>query len=186
MQFTSPQMTPAQPYIIKAIHQGSEGRMLLTSDVGWRKRHLETELPLPKAATTRTIHVNDLPDSIPNQVKEAIKKGSIPDAIMYKYEEDQDTHHYIIVEVKYCRDTDPAQQQSRASQQHQTLREMIERHEPRATVEQVTLLLGVSGVLYKSSIAALKDKLGVTGPQLNNLLTQLHHMAVTITPGCAE
>jgi len=44
-----------------------------------------------------------------------------------------------------------------------------------ATVEQVTLLLGVSGVLYKSSIAALKDKLGVTGPQINNLLTQLHH-----------
>jgi len=56
---------------------------------------------------------------------------------------------------------------------------MIERHEPRAAVEQVTLLLGVSGVLYKSSIAALKDKLGVTEPQLNNLLTQLHHMAVT-------
>jgi len=72
--------------IIKAIHQGSKGRMLLTSDVGWRKRHLETELPLPKAATTRTIHVNDLPDSIPSQVKEAIKKGSIPDAIMYNYD----------------------------------------------------------------------------------------------------
>jgi hypothetical protein len=43
------------------------------------------------------------------------------------------------------------------------------------------MLLGVSGVLslvYKSSIAALKDKLGVSEPQLNTLLMLLHHIAV--------
>jgi len=40
--------------ILKAIHQGCKGRMLVTSDVGWRKRHGAPDLPmLPKAATTR-------------------------------------------------------------------------------------------------------------------------------------
>jgi hypothetical protein len=52
--------------ILKAIHQGCKGRLVLTSDVGWRKRHdKETEPPLPQAATTRHIQVNHLPDSIP-------------------------------------------------------------------------------------------------------------------------
>ena len=83
-----------------------------------------------------------------------------------------------IVEIKYCRDTDPLPQQSRASQQHHVLRETLAQHAPTAVVEQVTLTLGVSGVLYKASIEALKDKLGVTEPQLGNLLTQLHHIAV--------
>jgi len=94
------------------------------------------------------------------------------------YDEEHDVHHYIIVEIKYCRDTDPLPQQSRASQQHHVLRETLAQHAPKAVVEQVTLTLGVSGVLYKASIKALKDKLGVTEPQLGNLLTQLHHIAV--------
>jgi len=97
---------------------------------------------------------------------------------MHNYDEEHDVHHYIIVEIKYCRDTDPLPQQSRASQQHHVLRETIAQHAPKAVVEQVTLTLGVSGVLYKASIEALKDKLGVTEPQLGNLLTQLHHIAV--------
>jgi len=152
--------------------------MLVTSDVGWRKRHEAPDLPLPKAATTRNIQAHNLPDSIPAHVKEALTKCSIPDAFMHNYDEEHDVHHYIIVEIKYCRDTDPLPQQSRASQQHHVLRETLAQHAPKAVVEQVTLTLGVSGVLYNASIKALKDKLGVTEPQLGNLLTQLHHIAV--------
>jgi len=107
--------------ILKAIHQGCKGRMLVTSDVGWRKRHEAPDLPLPKAATTRNIQAHNLPDSIPAHVKEALTKCSIPDAFMHNYDEEHDVHHYIIVEIKYCRDTDPLPQQSRASQQHHVL-----------------------------------------------------------------
>jgi hypothetical protein len=165
--------------ILKAIHRGYKGRLLLTSDVGWRKRHdKETEPPLPQAATTRHIQVNHLPDSIPIHIKDALTRGSIPDAVLYEYDSERDAHHYILVEVKYCRDTDPAQQRERATQQHQVLRETIHKYAPQATVEQVTLLLGVSGAIYTSTIAALKDKLGVTQPRLNVLLKKLHHMAV--------
>jgi hypothetical protein len=97
---------------------------------------------------------------------------------MYDYDFERDAHQYILVEVKYCRDTDPAQQRERASQQHQVVRETIHKYAPQATVEQVTLLLGVSGAIYTSTIDALKDKLGVTQPRLNVLLKKLHHMAV--------
>jgi hypothetical protein len=94
--------------ILKAIHQGCKGRPLLTSDVGWRKRHdKETEPPLPQAATARHIQVNHLPDSIPIHIKDALTRCSIPDAILYDYDSKRDAHHYILVEVKYCRDTDP-------------------------------------------------------------------------------
>jgi DNA-directed RNA polymerase specialized sigma subunit len=59
------------------------------------------------------------------------------------------SHHYILVEVKYCRDTDrpSRQQRERASQQHQVLREIMQKYVPQATVDQVTLMLGVSGVI---------------------------------------
>ena len=165
--------------ILKAIHQGCKGSLLLTSDVGWRKRHdQETEPPLPQAATTRHIQVNHLPDSIPIPIKDALTRGSIPDAILYDYDSKRDAHHYILVEAKYCRDTDPAQQRERASKQHQEPREAIQKYAPQATVDQVTLMLGVSGAVYNSTIKALKDKLGVTQPRLNTLLKKLHHMAV--------
>jgi hypothetical protein len=54
----------------------------------------------------------------------------------------------------------------------------IQKYAPQATVDQVTLMLGVSGAIYNSTIEALKDKLGVTQPRLNTLLKKLHHMAV--------
>jgi hypothetical protein len=45
------------------------------------------------------------------------------------------TYHYILVEVKYCRDTDPAaQQRDTASQKHQqcVLRVTIQKNAPQA------------------------------------------------------
>jgi hypothetical protein len=63
--------------------------------------------PLPHASTTRHIQLDDLPDSIPIHVKEALTRGSIPDAILYEYDFERGTHQYILVEVKYCRETDP-------------------------------------------------------------------------------
>eukprot|EP00775_Hariotina_reticulata_P002296 gene2296-biopygen3834 len=164
--------------IVNAIHQGRKGSMLLTSDVGWRKRHEGGDPPLPKAATTRNIPADALPDSIPTSVKQALTKCSIPDALMYAYDERYGKHHYIIVEIKYCRDTDPSLQQARAEDQHQHLKQTIEQYKPQATVEQVTVLLGVSGVIYKSLRKVLQEKLGVGPPQVAALLTQLHHIAV--------
>jgi len=63
--------------ILKAIHQGCKGRMLVTSDVGWRKRHEAPDLPLPKAATTRNIQAHNLPDSVTIGVAMDARTGSL-------------------------------------------------------------------------------------------------------------
>jgi hypothetical protein len=59
---------------------------------------------LPQAATTRKIQVDNLPDSIPNHMKDALTvRCSIPDAIMYDYDSERGrTHQYILVKVKQC------------------------------------------------------------------------------------
>jgi hypothetical protein len=38
--------------------------------------------------------------------------------------------YYTIVEIKYCKDTDPGPQQERALQQHQELLDLFEQHDP--------------------------------------------------------
>jgi len=163
--------------IVEAIANGSKGGHLLATDVGWRRRHLIQEgQPLPSAATTRHIPVGNLPTTIPLHVRQQLAKHSIPDALMYHCE--GGTREYTIVEIKYCRDTRPEDQQARAEAQHTVLKEAIEQHDNTAKVTLVTLMLGVSGVIYKSMAAALEEKLGVTGDHLRSLLTKLHFAAI--------
>jgi hypothetical protein len=84
--------------------------------------------------------VNHQPDSIPIHIKDALTRGNIPDAVLYDYDSERDAHHYILIEVKYCRDTDPAQQRERASQQHQVLRETIQKYAPQSTVDSIPFI----------------------------------------------
>jgi hypothetical protein len=48
--------------------------------------------------------------------------------------------------------------------------------DPTARVKLTTIMLGVSGCIYKKTEKQLKD-LGIQGPALSRLLTRLHHMA---------
>jgi hypothetical protein len=121
-----------------------------------------------------------MPDDMPEQVKQALAtRGSIPDAIMCQVDETTQRRHYTLVEVKYCRDTDPTNQQQKAEQQHSQLKETIEEFGANSIVDQVTILLGVSGVIYTDTADLLKEKLGIRDtPQLESLLTELHHIAI--------
>jgi ribonuclease HI len=165
--------------ILKAISRGCKGNLLVASDVGWRKRHRDGE-PTAPAAYNRRMTAQDMPDDMPEQVKQALAtRGSIPDAIMCQVDETTQRRHYTLVEVKYCRDTDPTNQQHKAEQQHSQLKETIEEYGANANVDQVTILLGVSGVIYTDTADLLKKKLGIRDtPQLESLLTELHHIAI--------
>jgi hypothetical protein len=46
-----------------------------------------------QAATTRNIHGNNLPDSIPIHIKDALTRCSIPGAVLYDYDLERDAHH---------------------------------------------------------------------------------------------
>jgi hypothetical protein len=41
------------------------------------------------------MQVNHLPDSIPIHIKDALTRGSIPDAILYDYDSERDAHHAL-------------------------------------------------------------------------------------------
>jgi hypothetical protein len=138
-------------------------------------------------------------DNFPTWVKRAlIDQQSVPDALMYNFVGDT----YTIVEIKYCRDTDKATQQAKATQQHQHLCESLaaspnhdaDQPEEQDTdmeelsaaiassaqstrVHQVTILLGVTGVIYTETVERL-TALGISGPALKTLLTDLHYTAI--------
>jgi len=87
--------------------------------------------------------------------------------------------HHTIVQIKYCRHTGQKDdQEARAEQQHAAMQQQLKQYDPLSTVECCVLLLGVSGVIFEQTVQRLTDKLGVEGPLLKNLLTQLHHIAV--------
>lgn len=161
--------------IVEAIAQGSKGGHLISTDVGWQCRHQGDE-QLPPAACTRYIPVDALPCTIPVKMRQQLAKQSIPDAMLYTCE--GGTREYTIVEIKYCRDTRPDEQRARASAQHQALKEAIETHDPHAKVTLVPLMLGVSGVIYKTMVSAMEEKLGVKGAHLRTLLKRLHYIAI--------
>lgn len=81
-----------------------------------------------------------------------------------------------IIEIKYCRDTDPSQQESRAARQHERLMRTLQIFDPTAEVKLTTIMLGVSGCIYKKTEEQLQ-KLGIKGTALSGLLKRLHHLA---------
>jgi hypothetical protein len=84
--------------------------------------------------------------------------------------------HYKLLEIKYCRDTDPSQQENRAEHQHKRLMKALQIFNPNARVTLTTITLGVSGCIYKRTVNQLKE-LGIVGPTLTRLLKKLHHLA---------
>jgi len=115
---------------------------------------------------------------MPRTVKHNLTSASIPDIFLYEEDPKTKRRKYTVVEIKYCRDTRLEDQEARAEQQHAAMQQQLKQYDPLSTVECCVLLLGVSGVIFQQTVQRLTDKLGVEGPLLKNLLTQLHHIAV--------
>jgi hypothetical protein len=153
--------------IIQAVHNGTRAAELVMSDVGMSRR----------CAILRgknRIPLNVLPDDMPVGMKRRIRRHCKPDALMVKTE--GNLKRYEFVEIKYCRDTDPTQQETRAERQHERLMKVIQIFDPTAEVKLTTIMLGVSGCIYKRTEEKLKG-LGITGTALSRLLTRLHYLA---------
>jgi hypothetical protein len=88
------------------------------------------------------------------------------------------TSHEPVVEIKYCKDTKPEDQEARAEKQHKELVSTLRKHDATATVKHRTLLLGVGGAIYKEFGQTLSNDLGVRGRPLDTLLRKLHLKSV--------
>ena len=112
---------------------------------------------------------------MPDKIKRLIQRRCKPDALLVKLE--KEGRYYDIVEVKYCRDTNPEHQEHRASAQHRTLIWALQKYDKSAKVRLKTVMLGVSGCIYTDTIQSLED-LGVTKGSLRTLLKDLHWLAI--------
>jgi hypothetical protein len=108
---------------------------------------------------------------MPTSLKDALRShdGSIPDILLMENLGGRCT--YTIVEIKYCKDTDPGPQQELAMQQHEDLLNLFEQHHPGCRASILPLMLGVTGVVYKETVQALENHLRITGPRLAALLS---------------
>ena len=165
--------------ILQAVSQGGESAKLMLSDIGMKQR-------LAPSAITSNMHnlrlPRDyrLPTSMPAVAWKVLENStSVPDLLIYSPYMGEKTHGiYDIVEIKYCRDTDPEEQTARATTQHAQLIEQLQKADPAARIRRVTLMLGVSGTIYKETAKWL-EYLGVQGPALKRLLKALHYNAIT-------
>jgi len=161
--------------IVKAISRGTHAKELIMSDVGMKK-HEPKETP---QQMQNRIPEHVLPIDIPPHLRHQLCHASVPDALLYR--PPTAVHKgakYTIVEIKYCRDTNTEEQAGRAAQQHRELAETIRKYDETAIVHQSTILLGVSGAMYNSSLAEMEDHLGIQGSRLKGLASRLHTHAV--------
>lgn len=163
--------------IIEAISKGTKGHNLILADVGFSRRRSPQEVPA-SLQDRRLMKHADFPAYVPDDLQKELQayKTSIPDAILI--EDSPNGYRFTIVEIKYCRDTDPTYQEAQARTQHSDLVDLITRLDPTAMVAVVPLILGVSGAIFNAFVQAMEEHLGVRGVALTSLSRRLHHMAV--------
>lgn len=134
--------------IIQAVRDGNRGAELVMSDVGLSRRCATMK------GKGRIPPLSILPGNMPDGLKRRIRGRCKPDALMVRTE--QNVKRYELIEIKYCRDTDPTQQENRAERQHDRLMKSIKIFDTSAEVKLTSILLGVSGCIYKKTVERLK------------------------------
>jgi hypothetical protein len=165
--------------ILEAIGKGTMGHCVLMADVGLNRRRAPTEHP-DQLQHHRFMKHMAFPDHM-CLVRGALRayRGSVPDIFVAEStgRDCSSMSRYLLVEVKYCRDTDPGPQTERATAQHQELQDLLKENDPSCYVRVVPLVLGVSGVIYTTFLEEMEN-LGVSGPALKSLTRRLHILAV--------
>jgi hypothetical protein len=165
--------------ILRAVRDGTMGAYVVMMDLGkagdidQQGRDQEGGQQPP-----RRIPRDALPDAMPEGVKAEMTRHSIPDAFLYQPATQEHPARYVIVEIKYCRDTDPRQQLDAAQNQHKPLEMAIRAAAPEAIVQYVPIMLGVGGTIFKSCTIEPLSQLGIQKGALNTLKYKLHRHAV--------
>ena len=79
------------------------------------------------------IPLTALPTDMPAGMKHRIRSHCKPDAMPVRTE--RNVKRYKLLEIKYCRDTDPSQQETRAERQHDRLMKALHIFDPKAEVK---------------------------------------------------
>jgi ribonuclease HI len=159
--------------ILKAVMEGRRGGEVVMMDVGRGEGAEGAEQQVPSR-----IPMCVLPPQMNDSIKRRISSYSKPDIFTYQPGTADVPDKYTVVEIKYCRDTDPEQQLARAATQHEDLVYALQQADPAAHVQYVTIMLGVSGGIFTLDTLEMLRTLGVTGMALDRLKYALHIQAI--------
>lgn len=165
--------------IMNAVRDGTMGAHVVMMDLGRAEEQTE-------GGQDRTVHQqlprriprDALPRGMPETVKTAVTRHSVPDAFLFQPATQECPARYVIVEIKYCRDTDPSQQLDAAQNQHEPLERAIRDAAPEALVQYVPIMLGVGGTIFASCTTEPLAQLGIRKGALKTLRYKLHRHAV--------
>jgi hypothetical protein len=167
--------------IARYIMKGAKGGTAVMHDCGKHIEHnTEQHQPLPPAARIPSWVYTSGHRRSASVVNVPQWKNYRPDIMLVSggRQTPVQERHVHTVEIKYCRDTDPAQQQSRAMLQHEGLHEHLQRIGYRKHhIHHHVILLGVSGVVYKDIYNTLQ-MLGVPKQRTHRLAKKLSRHAV--------
>jgi hypothetical protein len=162
--------------IADAITKGRYGADVVAVDLGKKTKNNNT------GTTTTTKYVPRwlLPRIMTLRHRAKLRKLSRPDIILAAAKEDgqpsrRRTYTVTLVEIKYCRDSDPTWQQKQATKQHAALGKLLTKAGHK--VKHTTILLGVGGTIYKETKKQILE-LGVGKAETNKLLSRLHTYAI--------
>ena len=83
-----------------------------------------------------------------------------------------------IIEIKYAADTNTANQEQRAEEQHGHLHQLLlEAGYSGAHILQTNIILGAGGTIFKDNLTAMTE-LGVSTPDAEKALTKVHRSTV--------
>ena len=146
--------------ILKAILQGTRAAEVAFADVGKEDN----------------LTADGLPPIDPRHNIRLPRHSSRPDILLVSKSRQRITS-ITIVELKYCRDSDPDQQLRRASSQHTQLQQdLATQHQCHISLHPI--LLGTSGAIYSTHTKAALKTLGVEGGALTKTVRNLHLHAV--------
>jgi ribonuclease HI len=152
--------------ILHSISKGERGGDIKAADVGNADK-------LAVAGCPSLPHNHVPKDILPTLEKTKLCKLK-PDILLLNTRNRQ----AIIVEVKTCRDTTPADQLEQALAQHTELKQLLSEQHPGLDIITVPILIGVSGTIYRKHTLTALETLGLSKAKARTCAAKLHVKAI--------
>ncbi|NCB23728.1 MAG: hypothetical protein EOM56_13025 [Deltaproteobacteria bacterium] len=162
--------------ILKAILKGALGAGLVYADVGSNEKFMAdgVRTAFPQIRTIPGWLTQNIPNSRPDAI---MVIPLTPRRHWPRTPQDlpESERRIILIEIKYCPDTDPSAQKNKALGQHKDLMETLAGKG--ADIQTVPILLGIGGTVYDELTRQPLLSLGVPPTAITKVLNKLNRLA---------